>query len=83
MFDVKETSPAKDVNVEGVIFASDHPHNVFYARVDQHYAGVRVQYAKEEKRLSTGGAIQNAMQCITTSAFFAKLSISQWCSWRL
>ena len=60
----------KDVNVEEVILASGHLHNVLYARVGQHYAGVRVRYAKEEKRLGTGGAIQNAMRCITTSPFF-------------
>ena len=34
------------------------------------YAGVRIRYAKEEKRLGTGGAIQNAMQQIQTSPFF-------------
>ena len=60
----------KDANVEEVILASGHLHNVLYARVSQHYAGVRVRYAKEEKRLGTGGAIQNAMRCITTSPFF-------------
>lgn len=51
----------KDVNVEEVILASGHLHNVLHARVGDNYAGVRVMYAKEEKRLGTGGAIQNAM----------------------
>ena len=60
----------KDVGVEEVILASGHLHNVLYARVGHHYADVRVQYVKEEKRLGTGGAIQNAMRCITTSPFF-------------
>ena len=60
----------KDANVEEVILASGHLHNVLYARVGTNYADVRVQYAKEEKRLGTGGAIQNAMRCITTSPFF-------------
>lgn len=60
----------KDANVQEVTLASGHLHDVLYARVGQHYAGVRVRYAKEEKRLGTGGAIQNAMRCITTSPFF-------------
>ena len=60
----------KDANVQEVILASGHLHNVLYGRVGHHYADVRVRYAKEEKRLGTGGAIQNAMRCITTSPFF-------------
>ena len=60
----------KDANVEKVILASGHLHNVLYESVGANYAGVRVRYAKEEKRLGTGGAIQNAMRCITTSPFF-------------
>ena len=60
----------KGANVQEVILASGHLHNVLYARVGHHYAGVRVRYAKEEKRLGTGGAIQNAMRYITTSPFF-------------
>ena len=62
----------KDANVQEVILASGHKHNVLYERVGDHYAGVRVRYAKEEKRLGTGGAIQDAMQCITTSPFFVR-----------
>ena len=60
----------KDANVQEVILASGHLHNVLYARVGQYYAGVKVQYAREKKRLGTGGAIQNAMRYITTSPFF-------------
>lgn len=60
----------KDTNVQEVILASGHLHNVLYERVGEHYAGLRIQYAKEEKRLGTGGAIQNAMRSITTSPFF-------------
>jgi len=60
----------KDANVQEVILASGHLHNVLYERVGEQYAGVRVRYTKEEKRLGTGGAIQNAMQRITTSPFF-------------
>ena len=60
----------KNANVQEVVLASGHLHDVLYERVGHHYAGVRVRYAKEEKRLGTGGAIQNAMRCITTSPFF-------------
>lgn len=60
----------KDANVEEVILASGHLHDVLYERVGVHYAGVGIGYAKEEKRLGTGGAIQNAMQYISTSPFF-------------
>ena len=60
----------KDANVQEVTLASGHLHNVLYEHVGQHYAGVKIRYAKEEKRLGTGGAIQNAMRYITTSPFF-------------
>lgn len=60
----------KDVNVQEVILASGHLHDVLYEQVGDHYNGVRIRYAKEEKRLGTGGAIRNAMQYINTSAFF-------------
>lgn len=60
----------KDVNVQEVILASGHLHDVLYERVGACYDGVHIHYAKEEKRLGTGGAIQNAMQQIHTSPFF-------------
>ena len=60
----------KETNVEEVILASGHLHDVLYERVGTFYTGVRVRYAKEEKRLGTGGAIQNAMRHVTTSPFF-------------
>ncbi|MDE0686481.1 MAG: sugar phosphate nucleotidyltransferase [Candidatus Poribacteria bacterium] len=60
----------KDANVQEVILASGHLHDVLYEHVGTHYAGVRVGYAKEEQRLGTGGAIQNAMRWIHTSPFF-------------
>ena len=60
----------READAEKVILASGHLHDVLHARVGTHYAGVSVQYAKEEKRLGTGGAIQNAMQYVTTSPFF-------------
>ena len=39
-------------------------------QVGHTYTGVRIRYAKEEKRLGTGGAIWNAMQQIRMSPFF-------------
>ena len=60
----------KEVAVEEVVFASGHLHDVLYERVGNYHGGVRIRYAKEEKRLGTGGAIQNAMRYITTSPFF-------------
>ncbi|RKU30614.1 hypothetical protein C6499_05725 [Candidatus Poribacteria bacterium] len=60
----------KDAGVTGVILASGHLHDVLYEQVGDNYAGMHVCYAKEEKRLGTGGAILNAMQQIDTSPFF-------------
>lgn len=60
----------KNVNVEEVILASGHLHDILYERVGASYSGLRIRYAKEEKRLGTGGAIANAMQQIHTSPFF-------------
>lgn len=59
-----------DVGVTSVVLASGHLHDVLYERVGDAYAGMCIRYAKEEKRLGTGGAVQNAMQQINTSPFF-------------
>ena len=59
-----------DAGVTTVILASGHLHDVLYERVGDTYAGMCIRYAKEEKRLGTGGAIQNAMKHINTSPFF-------------
>ena len=60
----------KEAGVGEVILASGHLHDLLYERVGDCYGGVRIRYAKEEKRLGTGGAIQNAMKYITASPFF-------------
>ena len=60
----------KHANVDEVILASGHLHNVLYERVGVCYGGVRIHYAKEEKKLGTGGAIANAMKHIHTFPFF-------------
>lgn len=60
----------KEANVEEIILASGHLHNVLYERVGARYAGAHIRYAKEKKRLGTGGAIRNAMKHVNTSPFF-------------
>ncbi len=60
----------QEANVEEIILASGHLHDVLYERVGVCYSGMRIQYAKEKKKLGTGGAIQNAMCSIQTSPFF-------------
>ena len=59
-----------DAGVTEVVLASGYLHDVLYERVGESCAGMRIRYAKEEKRLGTGGAIQNAMKQIDTSPFF-------------
>lgn len=60
----------KQAEVSEVILASGHLHDALYEHVGGCYDNVRIRYAKEEKRLGTGGAIANAMQQIHTSPFF-------------
>ncbi len=60
----------RDANVREIILASGHLHDVLYERVGVCRSGMRIRYAKEEKRLGTGGAIQKAMEQIQTSPFF-------------
>ena len=43
---------------------------MLYDSVGVYYGGVNIRYAKEEKRLGTGGAIRNAMAYIRNSPFF-------------
>ena len=59
-----------EAGVTEVVLASGHLHDVLCARVGENYAGMPIHYAKEEKRLGTGGAILNAMKQIGTSPFF-------------
>lgn len=60
----------KEAGVKETILASGHLHDVLYAHVGVCCQGMQIRYAKEEKRLGTGGAIVNAMQYIRTSPFF-------------
>lgn len=59
-----------EAGVTEVILASGHLHDTLYEQVGTDYVGASIRYAKEEKRLGTGGAIRNAMQHIHTSPFF-------------
>ena len=61
----------KEAEVDQVILASGHLHQELYDQVGELRSGVKIQYAKEEKRLGTGGAIKNAMRHISTEPFFA------------
>ena len=60
----------KQVGVKEVILASGHLHEVLSEAVGVSYRGMRIHYAREEKKLGTGGAIANAMRHISTSPFF-------------
>ena len=44
----------RDANVREIILASGHLHHVLYERVGICRSGMRIRYAKEEKRLGTG-----------------------------
>lgn len=56
--------------VDEVILASGHLHDVLYAQVGEKYADMTIQYAKEDKRLGTGGAIKNAFRFVETFPVF-------------
>lgn len=60
----------KEVGVKETILASGHLHNTLYEHAGIFYHGIHINYAKEEKKLGTGGAIANAMRYIHTSPFF-------------
>ena len=60
----------KSANVTQIILASGHLHEVLFNKVGSQHKGVQVLYAKEDKRLGTGGAIKNAMKHIKSDPFF-------------
>ena len=60
----------KQAGVDEVILASGHLHDTLVNAVGARCNGVSMQYAKEEKRLDTGGAIKHAMQYVCASPFF-------------
>ncbi len=61
----------KTASVTEVVLASGHLHEVIFEHVGYKYEGLKILYAKESKRLGTGGAIKNAMDYITSEPFFA------------
>ena len=50
--------------VNEVILASGHLHDVLYTNVGEKCASMSIRYAKEDKPLGTGGAIQNAFRLV-------------------
>lgn len=60
----------KEAGIKEIILASGHLHDLIYERVGVYYRSVRIYYAKEKKKLGTGGAIANAMKYIHASPFF-------------
>ena len=59
-----------EAGVNEVILASGHLHDVLYKHVGEKHAGVQIRYAKEEKPLGTGGAIQNAFRFVDDFPIF-------------
>ena len=60
----------KEADIKETILASGHLHNLIYEHVGFYCQGTHIRYAKENKKLGTGGAIANAMKYIHTSPFF-------------
>ena len=60
----------KSVNITEVILASGHLHGTLFKSIGHQHRGLKVLYAKEDKRLGTGGAIKNAMKYISSEPFF-------------
>ncbi len=61
----------KTAGVTEVVLASGHLHEVIFKRIRHQYEGLKVLYAREDKKLGTGGAIKNAMNYIEAEPFFA------------
>lgn len=59
-----------EAGVNEVILASGHLHDVLVEHVGDKFAGVNIKYAKEDKRLGTGGAIKNAFRYIDSFPVF-------------
>ncbi len=60
----------KAVGVKETILASGHLHDLLCEQVGGYREGMHIRYAKENRRLGTGGAIANAMKHIHTFPFF-------------
>ena len=64
----------KEAGIKETILASGHLHQTLHEHTGTYYQGMQIRYAKENKKLGTGGAIANAMRHIHTSPFF----VPQW-----
>ena len=60
----------KEIGVKETILASGHLHDLLYEHVGVCRESMHIRYAKEGKKLGTGGAIANAMKYIHDSPFF-------------
>ena len=60
--------------VTEVILASGHLHQIIFDCIGYEHKGIKITYAKEDKRLGTGGAIKNAMKHISSDAPFFVLN---------
>ncbi len=60
----------REAGIKETILASGHLHDLLYEQVGDYRQGMHICYAKENKKLGTGGAIANAMKYIHTSPFF-------------
>ncbi len=60
----------KEAGVKETILASGHLHDMLYEHVGTYQEGMCIRYAKEERKLGTGGATANAMRYIRISPFF-------------
>ena len=60
----------KEVGIVETVLASGHLHDLLCEQVGGYREGMHIRYAKENKKLGTGGAIANAMKHIHTFPFF-------------
>jgi len=60
----------KEVGIVETILASGHLHDLLCEQVGAYREGMHIHYAKEDRKLGTGGAIANAMKHIHTFPFF-------------
>lgn len=59
-----------EAGVDEVVLASGHLHDALHSEVGESRQGMRIHYAREEIRLGTGGAVNNAMQYVSSLRFF-------------
>lgn len=60
----------KEAGIKEAILASGHLHETLYEHIGTYHQGMQIRYARENKKLGTGGAIANAVRHVHTSPFF-------------